>query len=86
MTSYTTDDQYPEGGNFKAGDICECTNPEFPVKSWVYSGREWVPNSPASITNPASGLSIKSIWTGTQAQYDAIAVKDANTQYNIVAA
>ena len=73
MTTYTTDDQYPEGGNVKPGDICECTNAAFPVKSWIYSGREWVPNHPYS-------------WVGTQAQYDAIVTKDANTQYNIVAA
>lgn len=37
-------------------------------------------------TNSTSGAAINSIWVGTQAQYDAIAVKDANTQYNIVAA
>ena len=35
--------------------------------------------------NSVSGLVIKTLWVGTQAQYDAIAVKDANTQYNIVA-
>ena len=39
-----------------------------------------------SETNSVSGLVIKTLWVGTQAQYDAIAVKDANTQYNIVAA
>ena len=33
-----------------------------------------------------TGVGIQSIWVGTQAQYDAIATKDANTQYNIVAA
>jgi len=35
--------------------------------------------------NPLTGGSIKTLWVGTQAQYDAIATKDANTQYNIVA-
>lgn len=39
-----------------------------------------------ALTNPVTGVSIKTLWVGTQAQYDAIAVKDANTQYNIVAA
>ena len=33
----------------------------------------------------SSPVSVKNTWCGTQAQYDAIAVKDANTQYNIVA-
>lgn len=36
--------------------------------------------------NPLTGGIVKTIWVGTQAQYDAIAVKDSNTQYNIVAA
>ncbi len=35
--------------------------------------------------SPGSSVFVKNIWCGTQAQYDAIAVKDANTQYNIVA-
>lgn len=36
--------------------------------------------------SPGSSVFVKNIWCGTQAQYDAIAVKDVNTQYNIVAA
>lgn len=39
-----------------------------------------------SNTNPVSGAVVKSIWVGTQAQYDAIATKDINTEYNIVEA
>ena len=39
-----------------------------------------------STKNTVSGLYFNKAWVGTQAQYDAIAVKDANTQYNIVAA
>lgn len=35
-------------------------------------------------TNPVTGGIIKTLWTGTQAQYDAIATKDANTMYVIV--
>ena len=35
-----------------------------------------------SETNSVSGLVIKTLWVGTQAQYDAIVTKDANTQYN----
>lgn len=34
-----------------------------------------------SALNLATGAQITSTWTGTKAQYDAIAVKDANTQY-----
>lgn len=33
------------------------------------------------IINSVSGAQIKTIWFGTQAQYDAIATKDANTKY-----
>lgn len=32
-----------------------------------------------------SSVFVKQVWCGTQAQYDAIAAKDPNTQYNIVA-
>lgn len=35
--------------------------------------------------NPLTGNIIKNIWNGTQAQYDAIAVKDDSTLYVIVA-
>ena len=34
--------------------------------------------------NPATGLGIQSIWNGSQAQYDAISVKDGATLYVIV--
>ena len=33
----------------------------------------------------SSSVFVKHIWSGTQAEYDAIVTKDANTQYNIVA-
>lgn len=39
-----------------------------------------------AIVNPLTGRLINTLWVGTQAQYDAIATKDANTEYNIVAA
>lgn len=35
-------------------------------------------------TDPVTGVVINTIWNGTQAQYDAIAVKDANTLYVVV--
>mgnify|MGYP000417363033 CR=1 FL=1 len=41
--------------------------------------------APVTATANLTGGSIKTLWVGTQAQYDAIAVKDTNTQYNIVA-
>jgi len=62
MTTYTTDDQFPEGGNFKIGDICESTNSSSPVSAWVYTERGWVANGapvwddlrfPAQGINPA---------------------------------
>ena len=49
------------------------------------SGRPSDPQPVMAHTNLTGGI-IKTLWVGTQAQYDAIAVKDANTQYNIVAA
>lgn len=42
-------------------------------------------SSPVSANvDPVTGMVIKTIWNGTQAQYDAIAVKDNNTMYIIV--
>lgn len=37
-----------------------------------------------SNANPTSGITIATIWNGSQAQYDAIAVKDDSTLYVIV--
>lgn len=37
-----------------------------------------------TIRNPVTGVVINLIWNGTQAEYDAIAIKDANTLYVIV--
>lgn len=37
-----------------------------------------------SEVNPLTGGMIKTIWTGSQAQYDAIAVKDNNTLYVVI--
>ena len=42
--------------------------------AWVVSG--------GSDSAPVVGIGVKTIWTGTKAQYDAIVTKDANTQYN----
>lgn len=38
-----------------------------------------------AIRNPVTGGIVKTLWSGTQAQYDAISVKDADTLYIIVA-
>jgi hypothetical protein len=35
--------------------------------------------------NPVTGRIIKTLWSGTQAQYDAIVTKDPDTLYIIVA-
>lgn len=46
-------------------------------------------HSPNGVTyeqNLVTGGIVKTIWVGTQAEYDAITTKDANTEYNIVAA
>ena len=37
-------------------------------------------------TNDLTGGSVKTIWSGTQAQYEAISVKDDSTLYLIVSA
>lgn len=74
MTTYTTDDQFPEGGNFKIGDICESTNSSSPVSAWVYTERGWVANGapvwddlrfPAQGINPAGQTDAPSIDTTT---------------------
>lgn len=54
MASYTTDDLFPEGGNYKAGDICESLNPNSVVPSWIYTGLQWVPNSVNSKVDPVA--------------------------------
>ena len=56
MTTYTTNDLYPEGGNYKAGDICNSTNPESIVPSWIYTGLQWVPNSAMVKMNEVTGV------------------------------
>ena len=45
------------------------------------SGRQSDPHPVVATANLTGGI-IKTLWVGTQAEYDAIAVKDANTQYN----
>ena len=85
MASYTTNDLFPEGGNYKAGDTCDSVDPNAVVPSWIYTGLQWVPNSVNSKVDPVTG-GIKTIAVLTQAQYDALPVKDPNTEYNIVAA
>lgn len=39
-----------------------------------------------ALTAYVTSTSVKTIWVGTQAQYDAITVKDPNTEYNIIEA
>lgn len=56
MASYTTDDLFPEGGNYKAGDICESLNPNSVVPSWIYTGLQWVPNSVNGKVDPVTGM------------------------------
>ena len=59
MTTYTTDDVYPEGGGYNTGDICECSNPSYPISSWVYTERGWVPNGAPvwdDLRFPAQGI------------------------------
>lgn len=57
----------------------QATPDEGTVVAAMPSGRENVLVIGAD--NTVSGAFIKATWTGTKAQYDAIAVKDANTQY-----
>ena len=54
----------------------QATPDESTVVAHMPSGREHV---------LVVGVGVQTLWVGTQAQYDAIAVKDANTQYNITA-
>lgn len=93
MATYQSNDYFPEGGNYKAGDIVY-SPAGAPVAAWIHTGRDFVPYHKAeneaiggvtSETDPVTG-GIKTIAVLTQAQYDALPVKDPNTEYNIVAA
>nr|DAI23007.1 MAG TPA: protein of unknown function DUF285 [Caudoviricetes sp.] len=55
------------------------TDIEYPNAKCVYDN---FANKIKNATN--TNLVIKKIWYGTQAQYDAISTKDANTEYNII--
>lgn len=55
MDSYTTNDLFPEGGNYKAGDTCDSVDPNAVVPSWIYTGLQWVPNSVNCKVDPATG-------------------------------
>lgn len=55
MASYTTNDLFPEGGNYKAGDTCDSVDPNAVVPSWIYTGLQWVPNSVNSKVDPVTG-------------------------------
>lgn len=55
MASYTTNDLFPEGGNYKAGDTCDSVDPNAVVPSWIYTGLQWVPNSVNGKVDPVTG-------------------------------
>jgi hypothetical protein len=52
--------------------------------SYSYDNYGDVPAVVTATTNPVTGGIIKTIWNGSQAEYDAIAVKDDSTLYVIV--
>lgn len=54
-----------------------------PYAVYFSDGQAWLAKLGGK-TNPLTGRIIKNIWVGTQAQYDAIAVKEPNTEYNII--
>lgn len=60
----------------------ECSPDEKTLVAAFPSGRER--DIVTATTNPVTGVIINTIWNGTQAQYDAIAVKDDATLYVIV--
>ena len=49
--------------------------------AWTVSGGS--DSSPMQVTKTLTGGIANTIWNGTQAQYDAIVTKDANTVYLI---
>ena len=56
-----------------------------PLASPTFTGTPTISGSGRVISNDtAAGTSVFEIWSGTQAQYDAIGTKDANTLYFIV--
>ena len=55
-----------------------------PLASPTFTGTPTISGSGRVISNDtAAGTSVFEIWSGTQAQYDAIGTKDANTLYFI---
>ena len=85
MTTYTSIfNTPPSGTNYLIGDTVTLTGGDV----WKYAGNgQWVADATGVVTstaNPSSGVSIKTIWNGSQAEYDAIAVKDGTTLYVIV--
>ena len=56
-----------------------------PLESPTFTGTPTISGSGHIISNDtATGTAVYEIWSGTQAQYDAIGTKDANTLYFIV--
>ena len=56
-----------------------------PLESPTFTGTPTISGSGRIISNDtATGTAVYEIWSGTQAQYDAIGTKDANTLYFIV--
>lgn len=72
MAQYTTDDLYPEGGNYKAGDTCKSTNANAVVPQWIYTGLQWIPNSAMVSSNPLTGGSEFSDYAGVLAAQSAV--------------
>ena len=91
MTSYTNtrDNSTLAGVGFKDGDDLTTAN----GSRWVYQNEQWYPvtfggspaiQSLAVTTNSAQEVGFTSTMQLTQAQYDALAVKDAAVMYVIV--
>ena len=67
---------------YNVGDVVD--TPDSAIKSWRYLGAgEWEPNDAVRYTTGSGGGVVTVIITLTQAEYDALATKNATTLYII---
>jgi len=67
---------------YNVGDVVD--TPDSAIKSWRYLGAgEWEPNDAVRYTTGPGGGVVTVIITLTQAEYDALATKNATTLYII---
>ena len=87
MATYTTTShERPTDAGYARGDVINVIDPAAPIASWIHLGSGvWERNDTVQVrTGPGGGTGITQIVSLTQAQYDALVIKDATTLYVIV--